>query len=356
MRALTALAILMIAACAAPSLPAAEAAEDLDEVGRRASEALAGGDFDRTREILLAALPLADTPEERFRIYQTIGGLFTLEEDRGPEAREAFRSALAVEGIDPDKRFWVYTLIASTWETEDKPAEVRATYVQALQENLSPPVRRTGLADLAAAWRAEGELEKAKSTYADLLKDAEAAGDSEWVAHAHNSIGAILTEEGSFAAAIEAYEEALCARGGSEVPICLNLGKALIGLKRYSDARLVLAAVAENKHLPPFSIETALLLTADALKGEGKPDEAEQVREQASKAHAATEASPKLDPDSEQALRISCRVASFLAIGRFYLDNGDKDNARAALARIVEMEDAPAKDREAARALLDATN
>jgi hypothetical protein len=80
------------------------------------------------------------------------------------------------------------------------------------------------------------------------------------------------------------------------------------------------------------------------------------VKEQASKTRAATEVSPKLDPDSEQALRISCRVASFLAIGRFYIDKGDKEKARAALTRIVEMEDAPAKDREAARALLDATN
>jgi hypothetical protein len=355
MRALTALAILMIAACAVPSLPAAEGAEDLGEAGRRASEAVTGADFDQTRAILLAALPMAETPEERFRIYRTIGGLFTLE-DRGAEAREAFGAALAVEGIDPDKRFWVYTLIASTWKTEDKPAEVRATYVRALQEDLSPPVRRTGLADLAAAWHAEGELEKAKSTYADLLKDAEAAGDSQWVADAHNSVGAILTEEGSFAAALEAYEKALCAHGGLDIPICLNLGKALIGLKRYSDARLVLATVAEDKHLPRFSIETALLLTADALEGEGKPAEAEQVRERVSKERGATEASPELDADSERALRTSCQVASFLAIGKFYLDNGDKDKARATLTRIVQMEDAPAKDREEARTHLDAMN
>lgn len=350
MRPLTALTILMLA----PLLLAGEAAENFDEAMQRVGRAAAARDFDKAREMLRGALPLAKTPEQRFQIYCAIGGFFQLQ-DRRPEARDAFRDALGIAGISPDRRFWTYKLMAMTWEAEKKPAEVRATYTKALQEDLSLPVRCLALAGLASAWRNEGKPEKAKSAYAELLKAAEAAADSQWVTHAHRSTGAILAEQGDFAAALEAYEKALSARGGSEVFICLDVGRALIGLKRYSDARLVLSTITEDKHVVPFFMRhAALMLTAEALEAEGKLTEAEQIKEQLLKGGVPTDASPEFDPHADLARQRNIRAASFLAIGRLYLDKGDKNKARETFTRIVEMEGAPAEYREKARAHLDA--
>ncbi len=332
---------------------AAEAAEDFDEAMQRVGEAAAGRDFDKAREILRATLPLAETPEQRFGVYHTIGALLQLQ-DRGPEAREAFSDALGIAGISPDNRFWTYVQIAMTWEAEKKPAEVRATYTKALREDLSLPLRCAALASLASAWHDEGKPEKAKSVYAELLKAAEASVDSQWVTHAHSRTGAILAEEGNFAAALEAYEKALCARGGMEVFICLDVGRALIGLKRYSDARLVLSTIVNDEAVPFFIRDQALMLTAEALEAEGKPTEAEQIKEQLLKGGVPTDASPEFDPHADLARRRNIRAASFLAIGRLYLDKGDKNKARETFTRIVEMEGAPAEHREKAQAHLDA--
>jgi len=334
-------------------------AENYDEAMQRAGKAMAGRDYHKAREILRAALPLAETPEQRSGVYSAIGGLF-LTQKRGPEAREAFHDALAIGGISPDTRFMIYKLIAMTWDDEEKPAEVRATYARALQEKLSPRVRCLALADLAAAWRDEGKPEKAKSTYAELLKAAEAAGvevdDYRWaITHAQNSIGAILAEEGDFAGALEAHEKALWARGGSEVFICLDVGEALIGLKRYSDARRVLAILAEDQDIVPWFLrDMALALTAEALEAEGKQDEAEQIQDQRLNDPGPTHVPEEFDAQADVARRRNIRAASFLAIGRLCLDEGDKDKARETFTRIVEMEGAPAEYLEKAQAHLDA--
>lgn len=354
-RLLRTLTVLMLVALAAFVLRTAKAGDDFDDAMRRAGEAVDECDYQRARELYLAALPLAETPDQRFTIHLATGAVLQLQH-REPEAREALRAALAVDGVSPDTRFKAYLLIALTWEAEETPAAVRATYAQALQEKLSPPVRCVALARLAAAWHEEGQLETAKDTYAEVLKLAETEGDSQQVTQAHSAIGDILAEQGSLAEALEAYERALCAHGGWEVFICYNVGRVLIDLKRYSDARLALSVVAESQHALPLTRNDALMLTAKALQAEGRGTEAEQIKERVFNNRNGTEVSPEPTAQSEPAFRANCRAFSFLAIGRFHLDEGKTDMAREAFTRVVEMEDATAEVREKARAQLDAMN
>lgn len=345
------LAILALAVLSVLVFLVTRKTKDFDEAMQEVGDAIAKGDIDEALKLARAAHSVAETPEQHYGAYLA-EGVLCVKHRRNAEAREALRAALAVEGIDPDKRFSVYMLIAMTWEDEEKPAEVRATYAEALKEELSSPWKCLALARLASAWHEEGKLDQANGTYAELLELAEAEAESQWITHAHSGIGDILAEQQDFAAALEAYEKALCAGGGSEAFICLNVGQALIGLKRYADAKLLLSVVVENELVPFFTRDRALMLTAEALEAEGKPAEAQQVKEQLYEDRAATDTSPESDPQADLALRIDCRVASFMAIGKFHLDQGAKDRARETFTRIVEMEGVRAEDKQKAQAYL----
>ncbi len=317
-----------------------------------AGQAVVDRDYDKARDLYLAALPLAKTPEQRYAIHLARGGLFLLQH-RNDEARKAYRAALAVKGVDPDKRCWVYMLIAITLDYTDNAAEIRAAYAQALKEDLSPPVRCAALAGFAGACEWEGDHATALQAYSDILK-AKGADDRDRV-RAHEAIGGIHIRQEKYDEALDDYVRALTLPDASIrlfEPICLGVGRALMGLGRHAEARELLLTCAENEHLPTQARWGAYSLVIDSLKEEGRAEEADQLEERKWELDSGN----KLDWDLVPKAQSDYKAASLLAIGRFRLNEGDKDKAREAFRRLVEMEDAAAEDREKAHALLDSMN
>ncbi|MBN1916997.1 MAG: tetratricopeptide repeat protein [Verrucomicrobia bacterium] len=328
------------------ALTAAESVETFAEAMQRVTDALSVSDCDKALEGLRDALPLAETPEQRFGVCE-VTGLMLSGKGRYAEAREAFRKALGIADLDLDSRLKAYSYLAETWEEEGKHAEARAIYSQALHES-HPTWRCSLLSAIAFTWREEGEYEKAKEVYAELLKLAKTQHASRWVAITHRSIGHVLAEQEEFAAALEAYEQAarVDVTGEFRPSLCLAVGRALIGLKRYADAKLVLSAVIEDELVPIRN--SAWMLIADALEGEGKVAEATRLRETTPQGKP-----PEFDPTAHFAYMEKCRAVLFLTIGNFYLDQGAKDKAYRALIETADRDSAPLGYRQKAYAYLD---
>jgi tetratricopeptide (TPR) repeat protein len=317
---------------------------DFDEAMQKAGQAVVDGDYDKARELYLAALPLAKTPEQRYAVHSVRGALFGLE-GRTDEARKAYRAALSVKGVDPDKRFAMYQLLAMTWDYTDNAAQIRATYAQALKEDLSPPVRCAALAGFAGACGEEGDHAAALDAYFEMLQIGDAA--SAWAVTAHTGIGDVRVAQGKCDEALEAYTEALLLPGRvpfDSAAICWGVGQALTGLGRHAEAQRVLAACADNKNMIPTLRWRAFELIAESLRQEGKTEEAERARE------ASLYADWDADTDDELILRaqLDCEVASLVAIGRYQAENTRNEAALTAFRAARERQKASPQYRCAA--------
>jgi len=379
--------LFVVAALSVLSPTSVQAAENFEEAMQAVSEAMLAHDLEKALSLTRAAHTLAETPEEHCGTYVLEGSLCERLK-RNVEAREAFRAALAVEGIDPDKRFSVYMLITFTYDSTEEAAAIQATYAEALKEDLSPPWRCVALAGFAGACEQEGEHGAALAAYDEILRTEGATPEQK--ARAHEAIGDIHVEQEEYEKALEDYVKALTLPDAAIrmfKPICCGVGKALMGLGRHAEARQVLLTCAENEDLPTPARDTAFWLLIDSLEEQGAAEEAGQLEKQ----RWELDSDQKLDRDLVLKAQSDYKAASLLAIGRHYkdtgrgeaalaaceailelpgispdrksrallaigalhLEQGNRDEARKAFERVVQMEEAPAEVREEAQAHLD---
>lgn len=312
-----------------------QASEPFDKAMQAIDQAAATRNLSAALEEVRTALRLVDIPEERFELHAIEAALcVTLR--RNNEVLWACRNALAVEGVEPDRRFGVYTMLAMALDEAGRSGELRTIYAQALEEDLSPPVRCAALIGFARACESEGDHAAALQAYAEVLKAGGAAHGCCGIV-AHTEIGDIYVKQEKYDAALEHYTKALLLPDPAPidtVSVCCGVGDALIGLGRYAEARQVVLICANSEGFPSMLRQRPLSLVAESLRAEGRAEEAERAEQR----FFELDLSPDVEWPQIVKAQADCRAGSLLAIGRFRREKGDREAALALFEGILSEE------------------
>jgi len=274
------------------ALLACTAQAQADDAMQQARSKLKDGKITEARQDFESVLNNAKTGPEKFEARTGIGLAYEAEK-KNAEARAEFEKALAIEGITPDQAGQALVKIGSAFINEKKIQEGIASIDKAralkgisgqtmIQANLL-----YGHTYLAYPW----VLPQARDAFTNALAMAE------------------ITPE-----------QKLSARKG--------LVKALMGLKKYSEARAVMKEIIASRELPTAEKPATQISIGTTCMLEGKYAEA---RDEFTKALAIEGAS-----DAEKAL-------IQFQIGLSYYDAGDFEHAKTELQKVLAMPGAGAR-------------
>lgn len=213
-----------------------------------AREALAHAAFaaDRYEEALAAFRELAaSAPAFPEPWYHAGACLFRL--GRYREAADAFRSALQADARHVESRLAMAESLRMSGETDQARA-----ILEALAE--SPQASVTAVARLGRLHAEAGNLDDARRSLDRALEMGAAADDPE-VAELRCAVGALLQQQGGYAAAADLYRLALSVRSSDPV-LLFNYGSTLASLERLEEAQTAWKQALElDPSLAPALIE-----------------------------------------------------------------------------------------------------